>query len=489
MEPDHTIKDDTVQTRETSESETISELNATEEFSLLLDQNETLPEESDNGFVDPTLEQPTETETPDIAEAMDQVSGSNNAAGMFTTTAGAVGVVAVVTLLNLGASDAQIIKVKSFEDTVFYHVNVDPSTPIEPGSLQLRLTSTDDEYLVDLNFGETYGFVPRVTPETFFTVSLLGRNFLGSTTLGQVETITSPAPNAVLYFPELLNSLADDVLDYQMRAYMEDPLNLATALILKTGYYNPYTEDTTWFEDIPFHSGMTRYTIRGVPHRNAQVISQLWSTVMLEEPVEAMLDETRFFTPLYHEADAFIAAVTNQSARVILTPDFTWLPEATYTVRLLDVDRQVQVNQYSEGEGPITIEYTRLYTNTRYGVEVVVSFLVPGRGQRAEFTLYQEEFITPDRLNTVTAVVDNPNSSFVTITANGNIAEYTHLYFEIDGERTLVPLTRRTVDTALVTLTFDHKDTPYIVTFGLTNDAKDPEYIIGSERIERTARS
>jgi hypothetical protein len=485
MEPNYTLKDDTPSTIETSESESIKETPYQQEFNPSATDNETLPEEADNAV---TLEdEPTEVQqdAPNLDQVADQAGSSNNIAGMFTTTAGAVTVVVAVTLLNLGASDAQIIKVKSFENSIFYHVNVSEDTAVDPGSLQLCLQTTDDEYLIDLDFGETYGFVPRVAPETDFTVTLQGRNFLGLTQLGQVFTTTSPAPNAVLFFPELQNSVDDDFLNYQMRAYMEDPLGLTTNLLLRTGYYNPYTDETTWFDDIEFDSGITRFFINGVPNRNMQVIAQLTATVLLEEPVDVVLDETRFYTPLYHEAQAAILTVTNQTAQVLLLADFFYLPEATYRVRLLDVDRVVQANEFTEATEPIFIDYARLFTNTRYGVEVVVSFTLPGRGERVELVILQEEFITPDRLNVVTSAVANPTSAMVTVTANGNIAAYTLLYYEIDGVRTTVPLTKRTADTALVTLPFAYQDEPYTVIFGLTNDQGDPEYIIGPQRIER----
>ena len=486
MEPDYTLKDEIQATKETSESESIQEMPSQQEFGTSPMDNESLPEDSDNGVTLAEEPDETEPEMPSLDQLADQAgSSSNNIAGMFTTTAGAVTVVAAVTLLNLGASDAQIIKVKSFENTIFYHVNVSEDTAVQPGSLQLHLQTTDDEYLVDLDFGETYGFVPRVAPETDFTVTLQGRNFLGLTQLGQVATTTSPAPNAVLFFPELQNSLDDDVLHYQMRAYMEDPLNLTTNLVLRTGYYNPYTEETTWFEDMEFDSGVRRFEIRNVPNRNVQVIAQLTATVLLEEPLDVVLDETRFYTPLYHEASAAVLTVTNQTAQVLLLPDFVYLPGATYRVRLLDVDRVIQTNEFTEAEGPVFIDYERLYTNTRYGVEVVVSFDLPGRGDLVDLVLYQEEFITPDRLNVVTSAVANPSSAMVTVTANGNIAAYTLLYYEVDGVRTTVPLLKRTADTALVTLPFDYQDQPYTVIFGLTNDQGDPEYIIGPQRIER----
>ena len=486
MEPDYTLKDDFPKASEQSPTESVPEITTGDDFVAPIPDNETLPEESDNSITMKKPKAEPSAETPQMDGIADQASSSsNNIAGMFTTTAGAVTVVAAVTLLNLGASDAQIIKVKSFENTVFYHVNVSPDTAVDPDSLQLRLLSTDDEYIVDLDFGETFGFVPRVAPETEFSVSLRGRNLLGSTTLGEVATATSPAPNAVLYFPVLQNTLEDDILNYEMRAYMEDPLNLATNLVLRTGYYNPYTEETTWFEDIAFHSGISRYQINGVPNRNSQVISQLTATIMLEEPVDVVLDETRFYTPLYHRAQSALLTVTNQTAQFLLVPDFYYLPQAVYRVRLLDVDREVQVNEYTEGNEAIFIDYERLFTSTKYGVEVTVSFIPPGQENRVELFLLQEEFVTPDRLNVVTSAVANPTSAMVTVTANGNIAVYTLLYYEIDGERITIPLPRRTADTALVTLPFDYRDTPYTVIFGLTNEAGDPEYIIGPQVIER----
>jgi hypothetical protein len=488
MEPEYTDKDDLVRTKETSEGEAIPELKPNEEFGKAVTDNETLPEETDSvvlpGEQAATPEKPKETLNMD--QIADQASsGSNNAAGMFTTTAGAVGVVVVVALANLGASDAQIIKVKSFEDSVFYHVLVSDQTPIEAGSLQLVLTSTNDEFIVSLDFGETFGFIPNVSPEMEYSVSLVGRNAFGTTSLGSVSTITSPAPNAVLYFPVLQNSIDDDFLSYEMRSLMEDPLNLTTDVILKTGYYNPYTEETTWFDDILWDSGITRYSLLDIPNRNSQVISQMTAVVMLEEPTTVILDETRFYTPLYHEADAGLVTVTNLTAQFLLIPDFYYLPQATYTVRLLDVDREVQVDRFTSSSGAIVIDYTRLFTNTRYGVDVTVNFVPPGQTTAVDLVLYQEEFITPDRLNVVTSAVANPSSAVVTVTANGNIAAYTLLYYEIDGERSTVPLTKRTADTALVTLTFDYRDLPYTVTFGLTNALKDPEYIIGERIIQR----
>jgi hypothetical protein len=488
MEPEYTNKDDLVRTKETSEGEAIPELKPNEEFGKAVTDNETLPEETDSvvlpGEQAATPDKPKETL--DMDQIADQASsGSNNAAGMFTTTAGAVGVVVVVALANLGASDAQIIKVKSFEDSVFYHVLVSDQTPIEAGSLQLRLTSTNDEFIVSLDFGETFGFIPNVSPEMEYSVSLVGRNAFGTTSLGSVSTITSPAPNAVLYFPVLQNSIDDDFLSYEMRSLMKDPLDLASDFILRTGYYNPYTDETTWFEDIEWHSGITRYTILDVPNRNSQVISQMTAVVMLEEPTTVILDETRFYTPLYHEADAGLVTVTNLTAQFLLLPDFYYLPQATYTVRLLDVNREVQVDRFTSSSGAIVIDYTRLFTNTRYGIDVTVNFVPPGQTTAVDLVLFQEEFITPDRLNVVTSAVANPSSAVVTVTANGNIAAYTLLYYEIDGERTTVPLTKRTADTALVTLTFDYRDLPYTVTFGLTNALKDPEYIIGERIIQR----
>lgn len=485
MEPNYTLKDEIQSTKETSQSEAIQELSQNEEFGAFSADNDTPPEESDNGVSGLEVKEDDEPEMPNLDQLADQAGSSNNIAGMFTTTAGAVTVVAAVTLLNLGASDAQIIKVKSFENTIFYHVNVSEDTAVQPGSLQLRLQTTDDEFIVDLDFGETYGFVPRVTPETDFTVTLQGRNFLGLTQLGQVFTTTSPAPNAVLFFPQVQNSLEDDVLSYQMRAYMEDPLNLTTNLVLRTGYYNPYNEETIWFDDVEFDSGIRRFVINNIPNRNVQVIAQLTATVLLEEPLDVVLDETRFFTPLYHEASAAVLTVTNQTAQFLLLPDFVYLPNASYRVRLLDVDRVIQTDVFTAADGPVFIDYARLYTNTRYGVEVVVSFDLPGRGERVELVLHQEEFITPDRLNVVTSAVANPTSAMVTVTANGNIAQYTLLYYEIDGVRTTVPLLKRTADTALVTLPFEYQDQPYTVIFGLTNDQGDPEYIIGPQRIER----
>jgi hypothetical protein len=488
MEPEYTNKDDLVRTKETSEGDVISELPPNEEFGKVVTDNDMLPEETDNvvlpGDNAGTPEKPKETL--DMEQIADQASsGSNNAAGMFTTTAGAVGVVVVIALANLGASDAQIIKVKSFEDSVFYHVLVSDQTPIEAGSLQLVLTSTNDEFIVSLDFGETFGFIPNVSPEMEYSVSLVGRNAFGTTSLGAVSTITSPAPNAVLYFPVLQNSIDDDFLSYEMRSLMKDPLDLASDFILRTGYYNPYTDETTWFEDIEWNSGITRYTILDVPNRNSQVISQMTAVVMLEEPTTIILDETRFYTPLYHEADAGLVNVTNLTAQFLLLPDFYYLPQATYTVRLLDVDREVQVDQFTSSSGAIIIDYTGLFTNTRYGIDVTVNFIPPGKTDFVDLVLLQEEFITPDRLNVVTSAVANPSSAVVTVTANGNIAAYTLLYYEIDGERTTVPLTKRTADTALVTLTFDYRDLPYTVTFGLTNALKDPEYIIGERIIQR----
>ena len=488
MEPEYTNKDDLVRTKETSEGEAIPELKPNEEFGKAVTDNETLPEETDSvvlpGEQAATPDKPKETL--DMDQIADQASsGSNNAAGMFTTTAGAVGVVVVVALANLGASDAQIIKVKSFEDSVFYHVLVSDQTPIEAGSLQLRLTSTNDEFIVSLDFGETFGFIPNVSPEMEYSVSLVGRNAFGTTSLGSVSTITSPAPNAVLYFPVLQNSIDDAFLSYEMRSFMKDPLDLASDVILRTGYFNPYTEETTWFDDIEWHSGITRYTILDVPNRNSQVISQMTAVVMLEEPTTVILDETRFYTPLYHEADAGLVTVTNLTAQFLLLPDFYYLPQATYTVRLLDVNREVQVDRFTSSSGAIVIDYTRLFTNTRYGIDVTVNFVPPGQTTAVDLVLFQEEFITPDRLNVVTSAVANPSSAVVTVTANGNIAAYTLLYYEIDGERTTVPLTKRTADTALVTLTFDYRDLPYTVTFGLTNALKDPEYIIGERIIQR----
>lgn len=488
MEPDYTNKDDLVQTKETSEGDAIPELKPNEEFGPIVTDNETLAEATDSvvlpGEQSATTDKPEETL--DMNQVGDQASsGSNNAAGMFTTTVGAVGVVVVVALANLGASDAQIIKVKSFEDTVFYHVLVSETTPINAGSLQLVLTSTNDEFIVSLDFGETFGFIPNVSPEMEYSVTLVGRNAFGNTTLGSVSTITSPAPNAVLYFPILQNSLDDDALRYEMRAFMEDPFDLASDLILKTGYYNPYTDETTWFEDILWNSGITRYTIFNIPNRNSQVISQMTAVIMLEEPTTVILDETRFFTPLYHEVDAGLVTVTNLTAQFLLIPDFYYLPQATYTVRLLDVDREVRVDQFTSSSGAIVIDYTGLFTNTRYGIDVTVNFVPPGQTTAVDLVLHQEEFITPDRLNVVTSAVANPSNAVITVTANGNIAAYTLLYYEIDGQRTTVPLTKRTADTALVTLLFDYRDLPYTVTFGLTNALQDPEYIIGERIIER----
>lgn len=489
MEPDYTNKDEITQTKETSESESIQELTKNDEFGPISTDNEPLPEATDNVFLssdETPLTPANANDSIDINQIADQASsGSNNAAGMFTTTAGAVGVVVVVALANLGASDAEIIKVKSFEDTVFYHVRVSDQTPIEAGSLQLRLVSTDDEYIVDLDFGETFGFIPNVSPETEYSVILAGRNIFGNTTLGQVATITSPAPNAVLYFPIVQNSIEDDQLTYEMRSYMEDPLQIAIDFILKTGYFNPYTEETTWYEDIIWNSGITRYTIPDVPNRNSQVISQMTATALLEEPITVILDETRFYTPLYHEVDAALITVTNLSAQFVLLPDFYYLPQATYVVRLLDVDREVQVDTYTASDGPIIIDYTRLFTNTRYGIDVTVTFVPPGQTNFVDLVLFQEEFITPDRLNVVTSFVANPSSAVITVTANGNIAAYTLLYYEIDGVRTTVPLTKRTADTALVNLPFEYQDAPYTVTLGMTNEANDSEYVIGDQVIER----
>jgi hypothetical protein len=450
-------------------------------------ESETLPEESDNTAVaEPSEDVDTAPDQPQVDQQIaDQAaSSSNNVAGMFTTTAGAVGVVAAVAILSLGASDAQIIKVKGFENTIFYHVNVPEETNVEPGSLQLLIESENDQYIVDLDFGETYGFVPRVAPETEFSVSLVGQGLIGQSTLGSVVTQTSLSPNAVLYFPQVTNDLDDDVLNYDMRSYMEDPLNLIASMRLDTGYYNPYTQETTWFDPIIYDSGMSTYSILGVPNRNSEVISKMTVLLNTEEPAEVVIDETRFFTPLYHEASAALVAVTNQTAQAILTPDFTYLPDAVYTVRLLDIDREVQVDTYTEGDGPIVIDYAGLYTNTKYGIEVTVSFTLPGRDTQVSLVLLQEEFVTPERINVVTASVVNDNNVLITITAKGNIAAYTQLYYEIGGERYLMDLPKQSADTALVTVAFDRGESEYDIDFGLTNAAKDPEYIIGSETIE-----
>lgn len=491
MEPEYTIKDDAIVSEEAAETEQYQEPAASTETVQQNTETADVPEESDISFVSVDSDENEESSQPQLDQQVaDQAaSSSNNVAGMFTTTAGAVGVVAAVAILSLGASDAEIIKVKSFENTVFYHVNVADNPNIEPGSLQLILESEADEYVVDLDFGETYGFVPRVAPDTEFTVSLVGQGLIGQTTLGSVLTQTSSSPNAVLYFPELLNSLDDDVLNYEMRSYLEDPLGLIASMILETGYYNPYTEETTWFESIAFDSGMTRYSIEGVPNRNSQVISRLTAILNLEESPEVVIDETRFYTPLYHEASARLVSVTNQTAQVELLPDFTYLIDAVYTLRLLDIDREVQVDQITSGDGPLLIDYDGLYTNTRYGVEVVVEFTPPGKTTATQLTLLQEEFVTPERINIVSASVVNDASVLITITAKGNIAQYTQLYYEIAGERYLVPLPKSSADTALITVSFDRGDADYDVTLGLTNDTSDSDYIIGPETIERIENS
>jgi len=488
MEPEYTIKDDAAQPEETVESDSYQEQGAGDEPVQQDSETSAAPEESDNTVVsDPSEEDaPTQSEPQVDQQIADQASSSsNNIAGMFTTTAGVVGVVAAVAILSLGASDADIIKVKGFENTIFYHVNVAETTNIEEGSLQLLIESESDEYIVDLDFGETYGFVPRVAPETEFSVSLIGQGLIGRSTLGSVLTQTSMSPNAVLFFPEVLNDLDDEILDYQMRSYLEDPLNLVSSMRLETGYFNPYTNETVWNEPIVYNSGMQSYTILGVPNRNSQVISQLYATLNTEEPAEVMIDETRFFTPLYHEASAALVGVTNQTAQLVVNPDYTYLPGAVYTITLLDIDREVQVDTINEADGPVVIDYEGLYTNTRYGVQVTVDFTLPGRETSISLTLLQEEFVTPERINVVTASVDNDNNVLITITAKGNIAAYTKLYYEIEGERFLMDLPKQSADTALVTVAFDRGDTDYEIAFGLTNEAEENEYIIGSETILR----
>jgi hypothetical protein len=486
MEPEYTIKDDAIASTETAETDAYQEPGSAAEPVQQNTESTGVPEDSDNSFVNDQPEAESEGPKLDQQVADQASSSSNNVAGMFTTTAGAVGVVAAVAILSLGASDAEIIKVKSFENSVFYHVNVNPNTNIQPGSLQLVLESTNDEYVVDLDFGETYGFVPRVANDTEFTVSLQGRGTIGTQTLGQVLTQTSSSPNAVLYFPQLQNALTDDTLDYVMRAYYEDPLNLIASMVIETGYMNPYTQEMTWFDPIPYDSGLSSFSINGIPNRNSEVITRVQATLNTEEPQTVMIDETRFFTPLYHEASAQLLGITNVSATMVLRPDFTYLPDAVYTVRLLDIDREVESFTFTQSDGEIPIEFEGLYTNTRYGVDVRVSFTNPGRTDSIELVLLQEEFVTPDRINTVTASVVNPTSQLITVTAKGNIASYTYLYYEIEGERNLIPLEKQTADSSIMTLSFTRLDEPYTVSFGLTNENQDSNYVIGSEEIERS---
>lgn len=486
MEPEYTIKDDAIASTERAETDNYNEPAAGAEPVQQNTESIEVAEDSDNSFVSERSTDEPEGPSLDQQVADQASSSSNNVAGMFTTTAGAVGVVAAVTILSLGASDAEIIKVKSFENSVFYHVNVAPNTSIQDGSLQLVLESLNDEYIVDLDFGETYGFVPRVASDTEFTVSLQGRGTIGIQTLGQVLTQTSSSPNAVLYFPQVQNAITDDTLDYVMRAYYEDPLELIQSMVIETGYMNPYTQEMTWFDPIPYDSGLTSFAVNGVPNRNSEVVTRVQATLNTEEPQTVMIDETRFFTPLYHEASAELLGITNVSASMVLRPDFTYLPDAVYSVRLLDIDREVASFTYTQADGNIPITFEGLYTNTRYGVEVRVTFTNPGRSDQVELVLLQEEFVTPDRINTVTASVVNPTTQLITVTAKGNIASYTLLYYEIDGERTLIPLEKQAADSAIMTLSFNRLDANYTVTFGLTNETQDAEYVIGREDIERS---
>jgi hypothetical protein len=486
MEPEYTIKDDAIVSTETAETDAYQEPGSAAEPVQQNTESTGVPEDSDNSFVNDQPEEDAEEPKLDQQMADQASSSSNNVAGMFTTTAGAVGVVAAVAFLSLGASDAEIIKVKSFENTVFYHVNISNIDSIDPDSLQLVLESTNDEYVVDLDFGETYGFVPRVASDTEFTVSLQARGTLGVQTLGQVVTQTSSSPNAVLYFPQLQNSLEDDTLSYIMRAYYEDPLGLIASMVIETGFMNPYTQEMTWFDPIVYDSGVQTFALNDIPNRNSEIVTRVQATLNTEEPQTVMIDETRFFTPLYHEASAQLVGITNISANLVLTPDFTYLPGAEYTVTLLDIDREVSRLTYTEADGPIPIEFTDLYTNTRYGVDVRVSFTNPGRSDVVELVLLQEEFVTPDRINTVTASVVNPTTQLITVTAKGNIAAYTYLYYDIEGERTLIPLVKQAADSSIMTLSFTRLPDPYTVRFGLTNEAQDAEYVIGSEDIERS---
>ena len=486
MEPEYTIKDDAIASTETVETDAYQEPASDAEPIQQNTESTNVPEDSDNTFVNERPAEETGGPKLDQQVADQASSSSNNVAGMFTTTAGAVGVVAAVAILSLGASDAEIIKVKSFENSVFYHVNVAPNDSIQDGSLQLVLETTSDEYVVDLDFGETYGFVPRVASDTEFTVSLQGRGTIGTQTLGQVLTQTSSSPNAVLYFPQVQNALTDDNLDYVMRAYYEDPLSLIASMVIETGYMNPYTQEMTWFDPIPYDSGVTSFAVNGVPNRNSEVITRVQATLNTEEAQTVMIDETRFFTPLYHEASAELVGITNVTASMVLRPDFTYLPDAVYTVTLLDIDREVASFTYTEADGEIPITFDGLYTNTRYGVEVRVNFTNPGRSNDVELVLLQEEFVTPDRINTVTASVVNPTAQLITVTAKGNIAAYTYLYYEIDGERTLIELEKQAADSSIMTLSFNRLEEAYTVTFGLTNEDDDTEYVIGSEEIERS---
>lgn len=380
---------------------------------------------------------------------------------------------------------AEISRIQSFENKVVYQVDItDEDNAILNDTLEVRLDNQFENHVQSLYPGVNVGTFEALSPNTSYTISILGDKGFGKEVLASRKVQTEPKSGGAILSYQLMNPSEPFQPTYEMSVLVEDPLSEYASVSLYYGVIYFQETEPYGYSVIPIDQGASTVVLDQIYQPNSKVYCYLEATLVNSETV--ILDELTFNTPVHFEVYYYLNQISDSQITLSLYPENEIFSDVTYTFKLIK-DGLVAATQIIQVEDltdlmmhqDIQIVFDHLRKDTLYQLEVIATYQNPNTLQLEEIagesmeirTLsafsYTIDIIEFDAYYEVTVNVTDPNHNYQRVYVNiietgGEYEAYvdgsSYGFTPMDGYKT-------------VTFTIDKYGTvPYRIDIGLENE-------------------
>lgn len=364
---------------------------------------------------------------------------------MFTTTSVGAAAVAVVFILNPFSERANIIELKGFEDSIYYHVYVNEAINFTEGTLALVFETEEEVFRIPLEKGETYGVLEGVRPITGYPARIEGSEGFGVSEIVSSGVYTKFEPDFEMYKPIVRNSIQDELLIYDFETYYQDLNQEINNLRLSYGYTPLLTGEYVEIsgEDILLDQAIE---LIDIPNQNVLVKSTVTADVTKKDAEgnefieNVVLDEDQFYTPLYHESSFEIIRVIDSVIEYEVIPDYRYLKDVTYRITIYENDRALETRTLSEANSieEHLLRFERLFPETPYRIVHEMLFL-DHRTNNSNIVIIADNIITTlEKFDFITTIADQENRYLITVIVEDINNLFGKVYYEIYNGSNLI---------------------------------------------------
>ena len=363
---------------------------------------------------------------------------------MFTTTSATAAVVAVVFVLNPFSERARIEELKGFEDSIYYHVYVNEAINFQSETLALVFETEEEVFRIPLQKGITYGILEGVKPITGYPARIEGSEGFGVSTIVSSGIYTKNEPDFEMYDPLLRNDPKDPLLIYDFKSKYQDLTNDINNLRLTYGYTPLLTGvyQELYNEAISLDQ---KIELVDIPNENALIESKVIADVTKKDAegktyVETVvLDEDKFYTPLYHESDFEIIRIIDSVIEYEVIPDYRFLKEVSYKVTIYENNRALESKTVTNTNSleEHLLKFTNLLPNTPYKLVHEMLFFDHRTNNYNSIIINESDVKTLEKFDFISSIADQETRLVVTVVVKDINGLFGKGYFEIRNGNTV----------------------------------------------------